>query len=39
MLSMQSQLYGLYPMKTGPRIAEVDKKWHVPPYSNKTGVD
>lgn len=35
-LSIQSQLYGLYPAGTGPRLSYVDKIWHIPPYSNKT---
>jgi hypothetical protein len=36
MLSIQSQLYGLYPPGSGPRMPIVDKIWHIPPYSNKT---
>lgn len=36
MTSILSQMYGLYPPKTGPRLTYVDRIWHIPPYSNKT---
>lgn len=39
MLSIQSQLYGLYPPGTGPRLTPVNKSYHLPPYSNKSDVE
>lgn len=39
MNSIQSQLYGLYPPGTGPRITFVDRELHLPPYSNKTDIE
>lgn len=39
MNSIQSQLYGLYPPGTGPRLTYVDRELHLPPYSNKTDIE
>lgn len=37
-LSIESLLYGLYPPGTGPRLTNVDRSLHLPPYSNKTDI-
>lgn len=31
-----SQLYGVYPLGTGPKLAQVDKQYYIPPFTNKT---
>ena len=31
-ISALSQLYGLYPLGKGPKLPQVDKKYHLPPY-------
>lgn len=36
MQSVLSQLYGLYPSETGPTLMLVDRKYYLPPYTNKT---
>jgi hypothetical protein len=37
--SALSQLYGLYPLGTGPKMPSVDRQYHLPPYSNNTDPD
>ena len=34
--SALSQLYGLFPLGNGPKLPQVDKKYHLPPYQYKT---
>ena len=29
-----SQLFGMYPLGKGPRLPEVNAKYHLPPYSS-----
>ena len=36
--SIQSQLFGLYPPGSGPRLGWAERKWHLPPYSNTTNI-
>lgn len=38
MISIQSQLNGVYPLGTGPRLTYVDRSLHIPPYSNKSDI-
>ncbi len=34
--SIISQLYGVYPAGTGPKLTQVDKQYYIPPFTNKT---
>ena len=34
LMSALSQLYGMYPLRKGPKLPNVDKKYHLPPYSS-----
>ena len=34
LMSALSQLYGMYPLGKGPKLPNVDKKYHLPPYSS-----
>ena len=38
-MSLLSQFYGLYPPKTGPHLPFAERKWHLPPYTNKTNIE
>jgi hypothetical protein len=34
--SVIAQMYGLYPLGTGPKLLLVDRKYYLPPFSNNT---
>ena len=34
--SARSQLYGLYPLGYGPKLIDVPKVYHLPPFTNQT---
>ena len=34
-----SQLYGLYPPGNGPKLQYVQRKYHLPPFTNQTDLD
>ena len=36
--SALSQLQGLYPPGTGPRLNWAERSWHIPPYSNNSNI-
>jgi hypothetical protein len=36
--SALSQLYGLYPPGNGPKLQYVQRKYHLPPFTNQTDI-